>query len=397
MALLLIPAATASFITYTLPDNTAVILNRSSSDYKTYTIKSLSNENQLIYPTETKEPSVKKTSSKRRSFVENKIPDGSVVKELPETLISKGTSRKSLAYKSSASSNTANLYNNVLNIFINEKRSGSATSLEWRYKYDGVNWGNSNYFEHYVIYNQEDGAVKSDNLTIINSCNNPNGAGTATCTLSYKNMTINRIITLSPGDKRYFQIKYSITTTSDKTDLRFFQIIDFDVPDTGSQSQCDDQARYNSLNDYVVVEDNNYFKNGFSADIQSSRHGIAYFSEELQNDWTDHELNNNDDCSDGVCRQSSCTDPAVALQYNLGDMDAEEKKEITFTFWFGQPTGFLTKEVSIYPSANFDQQTKQLDINAYIYDNNEGEKITSGTVNYYVYDSSDVQKKSGSW
>jgi len=382
ISILLIPLVTAGFKTYIVPDNTIVIINSSSdsssyksSGYRTFVIEPSSNTEQKTFHSTIATNEVKK--SERVTSI-------------------KKTQSKPAYVVACASPTTAHLYNDVLNISINEKYSGSSKGLSWKYKYDGINWGDSNYYEHYGFYTKEDGLITSENLSIITSFNNPNGTGTAIANLSYSDIIIERAVTMFPGESKYFQIDYTITVSSNKTDFRFFQIIDFDVPDTGSEHQCDDNASYNSLNDYVIVEDSNNFKNGFSADRASTKHGISYYSEELYNDWKDYNLNNNADCSGGVCTQDSCTDPAVGLQYNLGNLSAGEQKQITFTIWFGQPTGFLIKEISIYPAASFDQETKQLKISAYIYDNNIGEKVTNGSVNYYVYDSSNVQKKSGS-
>ena len=192
---------------------------------------------------------------------------------------------------------TAHLYNSLLNISIDEKKSGSSASLGWKYLYDGTNWGNSNYYEHYGVYTQQTGLIKSEDLTISSAFNNPDGTGIAKSTLYSGDAQIKRDVSLAPNS-RNFQIKYTLKNigTGVLNDARFYQIIDFDVPDTGSGHQCDDDAEYNSLNDYTVVKDENYFQNGFSADITSSRHGIAYYSTELYNDWDDYNLNNNNDC-----------------------------------------------------------------------------------------------------
>jgi len=370
---LLAPIAAASFRTYIVPDNTITIINNANSsvktsDYQTFIIKPSGSEQEMLYPSAIieDEPEKKSYSEKRPLPAETSLKKISAL---------------------STSSSTLNLYNNVLNISINEKNSGSNVGSEWKYLYDGIEWGNSNFYEFYMLSSNQTSLISSDKDLTITKYFTDNSA-----TLSYPGyLDITRTVNLPPGDQRYFEISYSIRANQDLTNIKFFQIVDFDVPDTNNSHEKDDDAEYDSFNDYIVVKDDKYFQDGFKADMRSAKHGIEAYQSISYDEWRIEDL---DDRSE--FNGSLEDDPVIGMQYNLGDLKQGQEKTITFTFWFGQPTGFLTKEVSIYPGASFNQQTKLLRISAYIFDNNLGEKVTTGTVNYAIYNSSDVQKESGS-
>jgi len=419
--ILIVPGVLASFKTYVLPGNAIVEDLKNPLPYKVYEIEpepvyeygpsgKISLKSIKADPGKTigyvestqRQASELNEDDPKTSYLKEEFPYKPLKKE--ETDLNSGSASgpiSALGYSAQSTPDPikTHITNDVLDLYFYEKESGSLVSSPWKYLYDGTNWGDSSYYEHFGVYTSQGGLIESENLDLVTAFSNSE-SNSDEAVLSYNSggasISIKREVVVPKGSATYFTLRYTLTANSDIDDLRFYQITDFDVPDTGASHQCDDDASYDSLNDHVIVEDSNYFKNGFSANLHSSRHGIGYYSDELHDDWDNCNLNNNDDCSGGACMQESCTDPAVGLQYDLGDIDSGRQKIITFTYWFGQPLGFLTNEITIYPAASFNQNTKQLVLRAYAYDNVNGEKIMSGTGSYKVYDAAGSEKKNGS-
>jgi len=221
---------------------------------------------------------------------------------------------------------TAHLSNNRLDLYFSEQHSNV-----WMYLYAPGNWGESCYHEHFAVYTRDTGTVESHSFSITRPFSNPGGGpGSVTAVLSSGNIQVSRKITVPPGDARYFQFHYTITNTGTTVlrDVRFFQVIDFDIPWTGDHS--DDYARYDAATDYIWVYDPEYFQNGIASNLRSSAHGMDYFYYELRDDWDDGNLNNRDSYGPG--------DPAIGKQFNFGDIPPGESRSVTLTIWFGEPT-----------------------------------------------------------
>ena len=222
---------------------------------------------------------------------------------------------------------TANLRNNLLDLYFTEQNSDL-----WKYQWSPGQWGESCFHEHFGVYTANAGrTLESEDFTIDIPFNNPGGTyGTVSATLHYGDVQVIRQITLLSGDIRFFEIEYTIKNigTSTLNDVRFFQTIDFDIPMTGDHT--DDYAWYDSVYDYVIVNDDDYFENSFTGSRTSSRHGIAYFSTELYDDWDDGNLNNVNNYGPG--------DPGIGMQYNLGNIPPGAEEIVTITIWSGEPT-----------------------------------------------------------
>ncbi len=154
-----------------------------------------------------------------------------------------------------------------------------------------------------------------------------------TATLSYFNdFSIDRQVIPPPGaNDRYFHIAYTLTALKDLPDVRFFEVIDYDVPNTVFPEYEDDDGWYAPATDYVWTKDDDYFQNGFTGNVPSDNHGVGVYSFDLDDDWDDGDLNGNNAYSN--------VDSVVGLQWNIGDMNQGETWQLTITFWFGVPAG----------------------------------------------------------
>jgi hypothetical protein len=225
------------------------------------------------------------------------------------------------------SRSTAHLKNNVLDLYLTEQNSNL-----WQYQWEPGQWGESCYHEHFGVYTDNAGrTLESEEFTVDQPFSDPGGVpGTVTAILHYGDVQVKRKITLISGDIRFFEIEYTIKNIGSSTlnDVRFFQTIDFDIPWTGDHT--DDHAWYDAENDYVIVKDDEYFENSFTGSIHSDRHGIDYWRTEIYDDWDDGNLNNVDSYGPG--------DPAIGMQYNLGNLAAGDDEIVTITVWSGEPT-----------------------------------------------------------
>ena len=222
---------------------------------------------------------------------------------------------------------SAHLKNNVLDLYFTEQNSNL-----WKFQWQPGQWGESCYHEHFGVYTGDAGrTIESEEFTIDQPFTDPGGVpGTVTAILHYNDVQVKRKITLISGDIKFFEIEYTVKNTGSSTlnDVRFFQTIDFDIPNTGDCN--DDHAWYDAEHDYVVVKDNDYFENGFTARRDSTRHGIDYWRTEIYDDWDDGDLNNANSYGPG--------DPAIGMQYNLGNLAAGAEEIVAITVWSGEPT-----------------------------------------------------------
>jgi hypothetical protein len=218
----------------------------------------------------------------------------------------------------------SNIYqggNNLMDLDIGEKYS-----TLWKYKWDGVNWGESCWKEEYSIWYS--GIIhESSGFTILNYFGTSYNDADKTAILKTGNIEVTRTISIPSGNDRYFTISYKLENTGSSTlsDVRFFEQVDYDVPWTGDH--WDDTGWYDSTNDFVWIKDPDYFQNGFTGSKTSSRHGMEHYSTELADD---HDGNLNG-------ANSYYGDPAVGLQYNLDSLGPGDTWEISMTFWFGEP------------------------------------------------------------
>lgn len=220
----------------------------------------------------------------------------------------------------------AYLANDVLRIYIGERYSE-----EWQYQYEPGQWGESCFREHFAVYTGSTGTVESEDFVVDIPFIDPGGTpGTVTSLLHAGSVEVTRLVSVPEGNARYFQIQYLVRNSGASTlpDVRFFETVDFDIPWTGDHE--DDYGWYNELIDYVGVRDADFFRNGVASNILSSRHGVAFYYDELYEDWDDGELNNANLYGPG--------DPAVGKQFNLGDLAAGQQEQIILTIWFGDPT-----------------------------------------------------------
>ncbi|MBE0516081.1 MAG: hypothetical protein IBX41_01650 [Methanophagales archaeon] len=219
--------------------------------------------------------------------------------------------------------------NELLELYIGETGTGSDNPDNfWLYKGDGQL---SCTLEIYSIW-YDDGIHRSYDFQVIDyfgmDYNDPDT--TAILETPDGNIEVRRTVYIPSGSERYFTISYTLTNTGSETltGVRFFELVDYDIPYYPYGDN--DNAWYDPENDFVWVEDQGYFKNGFTGSNRSSNHGIDVYDTMMLTGDQDGELN-------GVTSMTG--DVAVGLQYNIGELKPgpEAAWEITMTFWFGEP------------------------------------------------------------
>ena len=217
----------------------------------------------------------------------------------------------------------AYLSNNLLRIYINERQS-----TVWHYQYAPGVWGESNYHELFALYAPGVGIAESPGFTVDQSFSNPNGGpGSISGIVSNSRFRVRRTVVMPPGNARYFRIEYEISNKSSTAiaDVRFFQAIDFDIPFTGDHT--DDYGWYDATTDYIGVRDDDYFRNIVVSVPRSDKHSVDFWSRQIYSDWDDGNLSGQNSYGPG--------DPAVAKQFNLGNLAANESRRGTFYVWLG--------------------------------------------------------------
>ena len=220
----------------------------------------------------------------------------------------------------------AYLSNNLLRIYTAERQS-----TVWHYQYSPGAWGESNYHELFALYTPAGGIVESPTLIVDQSFTNPGGgAGSVSALLSNSQFRVRRTVTVPPGDGRYVRLDYDIINKSSATiiDARFFQAIDFDIPFTGDHT--DDMGWYDATNDTIGVRDDQFFRNVLASVPHADRNSVDFWSTQIYSDWDDGNLSGRTAYGPG--------DPAVAKQFNLGNLAPNQSAHVTFYVWFGDPT-----------------------------------------------------------
>jgi len=201
---------------------------------------------------------------------------------------------------------TAQLTNDVLDLYFTERNSNV-----WWFEYAPGQRGESCYHEHFGVWTPASGIRESEDFAVTEGFGAPT-EGRVSATLQARPFEITRAIFLGPGADPFFTITYTIRNTASSTerDVRFFQTIDFDIPFT---SDCtDDYGRYDAGSHSVSVVDYEFFRDTVTSLPVADQHGVDYWFTEIYEDWDDGELNGQSFFGPG--------DPAVGLQFNLGDL-----------------------------------------------------------------------------
>jgi len=214
---------------------------------------------------------------------------------------------------------------------------GPRGSNYWAFQFAPNQWGDAVFSEHFPVWTPQWGGVSSFDMEVIQPFQELVPDRLAEAKLRYRRTDLNqelqilRRVQFEPGAVRQFRITYILTNTGNATipDLRFFQIIDFDIVDPGG-----DYAWYNANSDTVFMNDDRYFRIGFFGSRRSDRHSTGFWSFVLNSDWTDGELNNQDRYP-----STGTTDAGVGLQWNVGDLAPGQSWELTVTFVFGGAAG----------------------------------------------------------
>ena len=154
------------------------------------------------------------------------------------------------------------------------------------------------------------------------------------CILDFRNaLRVERSIRIAPGDGTYFKVCYKVTNITDQpiADVRFFELVDFDIPWTGEHG--DDIGWYDSLTDFVWVKDESWFQNGFTGNRPSSHHSVNQYYYVIFEDAGDGVLDDN--------AESSYNDPGIGLQWDAGTLQPGQTWDLDVTFWFGQPNSLF--------------------------------------------------------
>jgi len=209
---------------------------------------------------------------------------------------------------------TAHLSNDVLDLYFTERYSDT-----WRFMYKPEEWGESCYYEHYAVWTPARGIIESDTFQVISPFGSPID-GTIAAVLKAGPFEITREILLEPNTANRFTIHYTIknTGTSTEQDVRFFQTIDFDIPVTADCT--DDYGHYDSDSHDIWVVDYEYFRDRVDSVPDPSAFGLNYWYTEIYDDWDDGQLNQRSYYGPG--------DPAIGLQWNLGDLSPGEQAEV---------------------------------------------------------------------
>ncbi|MGC8783251.1 MAG: CARDB domain-containing protein [Armatimonadota bacterium] len=215
-------------------------------------------------------------------------------------------------------------------------RVGPRNSNTWIFRYAPGQSADAVYLEHYGVWTPDwGGIVPSENMTVEQGFRELQPDRLAEAVVSYsangRSLRIIRRVQFYPGASRQFNITYVLTNTGSQPiqDVRFFQTIDFDIAGAGG-----DYAWYNVGSDSVFMNDDSYYRVGFTGSIRSSHHGTGHWSFMLYDDWDDGQLNDQTRYP-----ASGTADAGVGLQWNIGDLAPGQTWEVTVTFFFGGAAG----------------------------------------------------------
>ena len=215
-------------------------------------------------------------------------------------------------------------------------RVGPVSSTRWIFRYAQGQSADAVYLEHYGVWTPDWGGIMpSESMNVEQGFRElqPDRLAEAVITYSQNNRSLRiiRRVQFYPGASRQFNITYVLTNTGSQPirDVRFFQTIDFDIAGSGG-----DYAWYNASSDSVFMNDDSYYRVGFTGSIRSSHHGVGQWSFMLNGDWDDGQLNDQTRYP-----ASGTADGGVGLQWNLGDLAPGQSWEVTVTFFFGGAAG----------------------------------------------------------
>lgn len=209
---------------------------------------------------------------------------------------------------------------------------GETSSDWWNFMYAPETWGDACYLEHFGVFTRNWNSTKSSDYDFqIDQRFDESDSG-RTARLHYEDLFVTREVYLPSGDAKFFTISYTLTNTnrtSKLEDVRLFEVIDFDIVTSG-----DSYGWYADTTDAVWQNNDQYFRNGFGADLPSSNHGMEYYGFETREDWIDGELNGLDKYP-----ENGTADVAVGMQWNAGDLAPGQSWQIVITFYFGGSSG----------------------------------------------------------
>ena len=214
--------------------------------------------------------------------------------------------------------------NNKMRLYFNTEFSDN-----WFFRYNDTE-AETSFRENYAVW--MDGSIQYGhwgNATVKlfgGSKNDPDNS----CILNFRDkLHVERRIQIAPGDGTYFKICYKLTNITDQPleNLRFFELVDFDIPWTGEHG--DDVGWYDAQTDFVWVSDENWFQNGFTGNRKSSHHSVNNYSYVIDEDANDGELDDNN--------EAKYNDPGIGLQWDVGTLQPGQSWDLDVTFWFGQP------------------------------------------------------------
>lgn len=214
--------------------------------------------------------------------------------------------------------------NNKMRLYFNIDYSDN-----WYFRYNDTE-AETSYREHYAIW--LDGSIQYGHWgnEVIKRFGGEKNDPDNSCIVNFRNkIHVERRIQIAPGDGTYFKICYKLTNITEQPleDIRFFELVDFDIPWTGEHGN--DIGWYDPQTDFVWVKDESWFQNGFTGNRKSDHHSVNNFSYVIDGDANDGNLDDNN--------ESRYNDPGIGLQWNVGTLQPGQSWDIDITFWFGQP------------------------------------------------------------
>ena len=272
--------------------------------------------------------------------------------------------------------------NNKMRLYFNIDYSDN-----WYFRYNDTE-AETSFREHYAVW--MDGSIQYGHWgnAVVKRFGGEKNDPDNSCIVNFRDkLHVERRIQIAPGDGTYFKICYKLTNITEQPleDLRFFELVDFDIPWTGAHG--DDVGWYDAQTDFVWVSDENWFQNGFTGNRKSSHHSVNNYSYVIEGDANDGNLDDNN--------ESKYNDPGIGLQWNVGTLQPGQSWDLDVTFWFGQPNDLFAvagadRTVHEGESVQFDgseSRAKESTIVSYDWDmNGDGQFDDASGVNpVYVF------------
>lgn len=275
--------------------------------------------------------------------VENSVPENtpaaSIHKPKPEynpPLLQQRRAVPVMRSAAAAAEYTGNSYtywaqNNKMRLYFNVDYSDT-----WYFRYNETDEAETSYRENFAIWfdNQIHYGFYGYRYSPVKLFGGEKNDPDNSCILNILDkIYIERSIQIAPGDGTYFKICYKLTNVTDQPieDVRFFELVDFDIPHTGAHG--DDIGWYDPATDFVWVKDEAYFQNGFTGNRKSAHHSVNNYSYVIEGDANDGNLDDND--------TQNQNDPGIGLQWNAGTLQPGQTWDLDVTFWFGQPNNLF--------------------------------------------------------